>query len=98
MYASKNKAKLESSQSKCLRMIFKIKYNKNNIISNTELAKKANLETIEERSKKLLNEYIFKCISTQNELIKPLIENYFNMRSTLPEAAKQTLIGLSGIF
>ena len=94
--SAKNKAFLQVVQNNCLRIIFRIKYDPNNLISNEFLNQKANISSIEERANKLTYNYLDKAINSENPIISELISEFEEFKVEFKSTKKKyykTLLG-----
>ena len=94
--SSRNKAFLQIIQNNCLRIIFRIKFDPNNLISNEYLNQNANISSIEARASKLCNNYLGQAINFENPVISKLIIDFEDFKEEFRKSKKKfynTLLG-----
>ena len=80
--SAQNQTYLQTTQNNCLRIIYRIHYDPDNLVSNSTLHKNANLETIYERACFINNRYKFQCLLNNNPIIVDLINDFEEFKNT----------------
>ena len=80
--SAQNQTYLQTTQNNCLRIIYRIHYDPDNLVSNTTLHKNANLETIAERACFINSRYKFQCLLNNNPIIVDLINDFEEFKNT----------------